>query len=274
MFFSSYVRLPLAVFISLLLHAGLIAAVTLGWQSQPEPKKLPIRIVQAKLVQLEQTAPKQQAPVVAEPKQKVIDLTKKKQAEAEKAKQAQLKKEREEKARKEKALKEKAEKERRLAEKKKAEQLKAQQEAEAEQKKKALEQELKKLEEERIQRQLQQEIAAAEQAEQTALAQEQAEATAQSYVAVIAQRVEQFWSRPPSARKGMQCELLIQLVPTGRVVSVNIIKSSGNAAFDRSAEQAVLKAEQFKELKDVPPDVFEQYFRQLTLIFNPQDLRL
>jgi len=266
MFFSSYVRLPFSVLVSLLLHAGIIFLVAHGWGSQTEQKKPPVRIVQAKLVEMKQTAPKQQAPKVSQQEQKVVDLTKKRQAEAEKAekaRQAQVKKQQEKEAQ-----------EKKLAEQKKAEELKAQQKAEAERKQKALEQELKKLEEDRVQNQLQQEIAAAEAAEQAAMAEEQAEATAQSYVAVIAARVEQFWSRPPSARKGMQCELLIQLVPTGRVVNVTVVKSSGNSAFDRSAEQAVLKAEQFRELQNVPPDVFEKYFRQLTLIFNPQDLRL
>ncbi|BFM07404.1 cell envelope integrity protein TolA [Halioxenophilus aromaticivorans] len=272
MFFSSYVRLPVAVLVSLSLHLGIVALLAWGWEGETETRKPPVQIVQAKLIQLEQTAPKQQAPkVTPKPQQQnVVDLTKKKraEAEAEKAKQAALKKQREKEA------KEKAERDRKAAEKKKAEELKAQQQAAEERKKKALAEELKQLEQQRVQNQLQQELAAAEAAEQAAFAQQQAEATAQSYVAVIARRVEQFWSRPPSARKGMQCELLIQLVPTGRVVNVTVAKSSGNAAFDRSAEQAVLKAEQFKELRDVPSPVFEQYFRELRLVFNPQDLRL
>jgi len=99
-------------------------------------------------------------------------------------------------------------------------------------------------------------------------------ATAQSYVAMMAQLIEQNWSRPPSARRGMKCELQIQLVPTGEVINVTIVKSSGNTAFDRSAEQAVKRVGRFETLQNVPSDLFEQYFRQLTLVFNPQDLRL
>jgi colicin import membrane protein len=106
------------------------------------------------------------------------------------------------------------------------------------------------------------------------LAEQEAEAAARSYVAVIQDRIESFWSRPASARKGMKCELALQLVPTGRVINVTVVKSSGNDAFDRSARQAVLKAEQFKELQDLPPEAFEKYFRELTLVFNPTDLRL
>ena len=61
---------------------------------------------------------------------------------------------------------------------------------------------------------------------------------AQSYIAAISNRVEMNWSRPPSARNGMKCVLSIQLVPTGKVIDVKVVSSSGNPAFDRSAEQA------------------------------------
>lgn len=72
----------------------------------------------------------------------------------------------------------------------------------------------------------------------------------------------------------MICELTVQLIPNGRVVNVTVSKSSGNAAFDRSAKLAVEKAEQFPELREVPINVFEEYFRRLIITFNPQDLRL
>src|SRR5690606_4528896 len=97
----------------------------------------------------------------------------------------------------------------------------------------------------------QQEQQAFEQAlaqEELQLAEQSYAVEAQSYMSAIAQRIEQNWSRPPSARNGMQCELRIQLVPTGRVVNVDVIKSSGDSLFDRSAVQAVKKAEQFPEV--------------------------
>ncbi|MEH6617386.1 MAG: energy transducer TonB [Porticoccus sp.] len=97
---------------------------------------------------------------------------------------------------------------------------------------------------------------------------------ANSYSAYIFDRVAGNWNRPPSARRGMEVELLIQLVPTGQVVSVMIVQSSGNGAFDRSAEQAVHKAGRFDKLKELPPRVFENYFRKLRLVFRPEDLRL
>ena len=91
-----------------------------------------------------------------------------------------------------------------------------------------------------------------------------------SYVAGIYQAVVRNWSRPPSARNDMQAELLVELIPTGEVVSVTLVASSGNTAFDRSAEAAVRKARRFQ----VPDDIglFEARFRQFTLLFKPEDL--
>ena len=107
--------------------------------------------------------------------------------------------------------------------------------------------------------------------------QEQATATAgemsASFVALIRQTVVNYWSRPPSARNGMEAELAIQLIPTGEVVSVTVIRSSGNSAFDRSAVNAVEKAGAFPELQKLPPGEFERTFRRFRLLFKPEDLR-
>ncbi|MFT5482669.1 MAG: TonB family protein [Halieaceae bacterium] len=96
---------------------------------------------------------------------------------------------------------------------------------------------------------------------------------AESHVASIARAIADNWSRPPSARNNMEAELVIHLIPTGDVVSVAVDKSSGSAAFDRSAVNAVQKAERFPELQQLPSRVFEKHFRTLRLKFRPEDLR-
>jgi colicin import membrane protein len=96
---------------------------------------------------------------------------------------------------------------------------------------------------------------------------------AASYSSLIQQTVINYWSRPPSARNGMETLLSIQLIPTGEVVSVTVVKSSGNSAFDRSAVNAVEKAGSFPELRNLPPREFEKSFRRLSLLFRPEDLR-
>jgi len=93
-----------------------------------------------------------------------------------------------------------------------------------------------------------------------------------AYVGQIQRQIIQNWSRPPSARNGMQALLKVYLVPTGEVVDVAVVESSGNEAFDRSAILAVRKSERFV----VPPDSreFEKNFREFSVLFKPEDLRL
>ena len=81
------------------------------------------------------------------------------------------------------------------------------------------------------------------------------------------------WTRPPSARNGMVSILSIQLVPTGEVIGVGVIQSSGNTAFDRSAMTAVERAGRFPEIAKVDNRTFEANFRRFQLIFKPEDLR-
>ena len=96
---------------------------------------------------------------------------------------------------------------------------------------------------------------------------------AASFAALIQQTVVNYWSRPPSARNGMEVLLALQLIPTGEIVSVTVIKSSGNTAFDRSAVNAVEKAQRFPELQKLPSREFEKTFRRFRLLFRPEDLR-
>jgi colicin import membrane protein len=95
---------------------------------------------------------------------------------------------------------------------------------------------------------------------------------AMAYVAQIQREIVQNWSRPPSARNGMEALLRVLLIPTGEVVDVRVEDSSGNDAFDRSAVLAVTKARRFV----VPTDSqrFERDFREFTVLFRPDDLRL
>jgi len=256
---SSY---TLPVVISVVAHALLLGAVTWGWQASSATQRVyKPKYVEAKLVTLK---PKTNQKKKAKPKPRKIDLTAKRRAQEKMAREAAEKKRRlaQEKAAREKAQKEKREKERQ--EKERLAKEKARREA----------LERQRLEEQQRQQEMEAQFTDALEDEEEFLQAEDDEAKAQSYVALISSRIEQNWSRPPSARRGMTCELQLQLVPTGKVVNVTVVRSSGNSAFDRSAEQAVKKAEQFPELKGMPPQVFERYFRQLRLVFNPTDLRL
>lgn len=239
---------------TLVVHAVIFAALTVGWEVTPTPKRVkPPTYIEAKLVQLET---KSQKKASAKKKPRKIDLT------AKRKEQERLKREAKRKAEAKKQATLKAEKQAALKKKKQAE-------AEATRLRDA--QEKRKLEQER---RLQQEFEEALAAEQGMLAEEEYAAEAESYRSRIRKRIESNWSRPPSARTGMRCVLSIQLVPTGRIVNVEVRESSGNAAFDRSAMQAVKKVEVFPEIKEMKLAVFERYYRKFSLGFSPQDLRL
>ncbi len=237
--------------VTLFIHAIVIGVLFIGWESAPQPKRIvPPNYIKAELVQLEEKA-KKKASSKKQPKK--IDLTAQKRErerlkrEAEKKRQAELKRKKEAEAKK-------------AAEKKKK----------AEEAKRKAEAERKKQEELRLQQEFEEALAQ----EAGMLLEEEYAIEAQSYASKFRQRVESNWARPPSARTGMTCVLAIQLVPTGRIVSVTVEESSGNSAFDRSAIQAVKKVEVFPEAKEMSPETFERHYRNFKFKFNPQDLRL
>ncbi len=112
------------------------------------------------------------------------------------------------------------------------------------------------------------------QAELNALAEIENQQVVASYAAWIAERVENNWSRPPSARSGMVVQLRVNLLPAGRVAATEVIESSGDSAFDRSAVLAVSRAEPYSRLAELDSSIFDEHFRQFVFVFNPQDLRL
>ena len=125
-------------------------------------------------------------------------------------------------------------------------------------------------------RRQEEEVERQRQAEEVAIAAAEAARTefelVQSATALIQQALQQVWNRPPSARNGMRVILRIRMLPTGELLEASITQTSGDFAFDRSAENAVYSASPFAELQNLPINVFNTNFRTLTLIFEPEDL--
>jgi len=69
-------------------------------------------------------------------------------------------------------------------------------------------------------------------------------------MAKIRAKVESRWLEPPTARPGMSSTVRIRLSPSGEVLVVVTVKSSGDGVFDRSVEAAVRKASPLP----LPPD--------------------
>lgn len=198
-------------------------------------------------------AEKQKAKEEAEDKLKK-DLEKKKKEQEKKAKKTleEKNKKKQQKDKQEKAQQEKARKEALLEQRKKLE-AQIQKKREAREKQEAL---VKKRQELEAQR-------------QKALTEQDAPIIGE-YEAHIQSKIAQSWSRPLSARNGMQATLQINLVPGGDVTHVKVIQSSGNKAFDLSATQAVRKASPLPVPEDL--GVFTRNYRIFNLLFSPEDL--
>jgi len=244
-----------------LLHAFVIVLLVYSWAAPQEPLIKPkFNTIKASLV-----APSKPAAVAPKPnvdKKRQQEAKKRKAQEKEKQKKLQEKKRQQklakkERRRKEQEAKKQLEKERKAAKEKKR---KADQKAEQESMRKK---EAKRLSElEKLRAQETQRLESLEYSEEQNIISQ--------YRVAIQQQVQRTWSRPPSARTGMQSVLKITMIPGGEVISVSVVESSGNAAFDRSVEQAVRRA----GILPVPPDaaIFDRHFRTIELIFRPEDL--
>ena len=87
------------------------------------------------------------------------------------------------------------------------------------------------------------------------------------YKSLIKNQITRSWAFPVSYQKGMKCKVLVRLIPSGDVVSVRIIQSSGNSAFDRSVEMAVNKASPLPVPKS-STGLFD-HFREVEFVFDP-----
>lgn len=243
--------LPLAATVAL--HLLLLAALILRWQSDSqartiEARVLPEKIINATLIDAASLKPKKQVvkPAAAKPKPKA--------------------------AAKPKAAPKKAPA-KKVTEAKPAATTKTTPTAAASARPKPAPKPEPKISAEELAAISRRELAAAVEAEESVQVAVTAEQMSASYAALIRDTVTNYWSRPPSARNGMEVVLSIQLVPTGEIVSVAVQRSSGSTAFDRSAINAVEKAGSFPELRNLPNGEFEKTFRRFQLLFRPEDLR-
>lgn len=274
--FERFLNLP--VLLSVGMHSILLAVIIINWSpAKPEQEEQPPHFVKATLVDMTPkaiAAPPQPKPQVLEAQRRQEqerrrqEEQRRQQAEAQK-RQEQERQQREQKAREEAQRQQKIKEEqaKQAAAKAKAEQQKKieqerQAQAEAERKKR-----------EQQQREEAERRAAAQQKQEQHLSDRSDSVNTQTWEGLIREQVTENWSRPPGARNGITVVLEVNMVPTGQVISVRVIKSSGDIPFDRSAEQAVKRVGQFQGIRDMPNETFERYFRVFQLTFRPEDLR-
>jgi len=189
------------------------------------------------------------------------DLKKQKAAAANKLKQ--------EKAAEKKRLAELERKKQQLAAEKKRKEEEARQ-ARLEQERKVIEkQEALQAEIARQEAEFQKQQEADQQARQTEARRQASLSEINKYRSLIKEEVTRHWNIPATAHDGLLCEVKVRLIPSGDVVEVQIVKSSGDAAFDRSVEQAVYRAAPLS----VPPvesGLFDE-FREVVFQFEPRN---
>ncbi len=111
--------------------------------------------------------------------------------------------------------------------------------------------------------------AAEEQKARDALAAQQAAAAKREidkYLDGIRTKVKPYVRVPDGLQGNPEAEFSVTLLPGGEVLDVKLSKSSGNAAYDKAIENAIIKAQPFV----VPTgSQFQQYFRRFTMAFRP-----
>ncbi|WP_157954288.1 TonB family protein [Saccharospirillum mangrovi] len=115
------------------------------------------------------------------------------------------------------------------------------------------------------------------QQEELAAAQAQIEKDAQvtaTYSDLISQQIMRAWNRPMELQlmdlTGRETVVQVSLLPTGELLSAEILSSSGIAALDQSAIRAVQRVRRYQ----VPEDsiLFNRNFRSFRFRFKPEDL--
>lgn len=278
-----------------LLHVALVAAMVFGF-ALPRNQPITPLAIRATLVQEDTVAPPvpqreepepDPEPVVQQPdpdeqarleeqkrREDALKEQQRLQAIDEAKRAAEAQREREETERRERI-----ERERKEAEARAAEQERKRKEAEDKaRRERELEEKRRKAEEERlaeIERQRQENIRKQKEAEAAAMQaamDEEARRIASinsgaraAYVFAIQQQIQRNWVRPASATPGIECELSVTQLPDGQVTRVSITRCNGDAAVERSIEQAVFKASPLPKPSD--PSIFE---RNLRIVFKPE----
>tara|TARA_Y100001970_G_scaffold19338_1_gene21749 strand:- start:41708 stop:42313 length:606 start_codon:yes stop_codon:yes gene_type:complete len=89
------------------------------------------------------------------------------------------------------------------------------------------------------------------------------------FTSLIKTQISAQWNKP-KLKGNLKTELLVSLVPTGEIVGVSILKSSGNRTFDDSTLNAVAKIKRLEGL-GMTPEKFDKHFRSFTLVFSLDD---
>ena len=81
--------------------------------------------------------------------------------------------------------------------------------------------------------------------------------------------IESAWLKPKNIQDGLICDLRLSINRNGRIMSVDLIKSSGNIRFDNSALKAVYRVESFNFYNKISSNLYTNNFKKMVITFNP-----
>ena len=281
---------PLAVLAAVLVHLLLVVVllVNIDWPTDEADsgEQEEMEVIEARAVNEREFEAREQRLREAEEKKRQAEQERRRQAELKKQREAEAKERREEAARK---AQEAEEKKRKEAEAKRQAELKKQREAEEARRRqeeaarkqreadeqKRREEAARKAREAEEQKRREQELQAELEAEAEAQARREWLARhgdeINRYKSRIKDSITRHWRIPVTASSGMRCEIVVRLLPGGEVASVRITQGSGDAAFDRSVEDAVFSAAPLP-VPSVDSGLFDE-FREIEFVFAPEDKR-
>jgi TonB family protein len=89
------------------------------------------------------------------------------------------------------------------------------------------------------------------------------------YAQKIIITIENAWMKPRNIPEGLVANLRLKIRSSGRIIRVDLIKSSGNIRFDNSALQAVRRVETFNFFNLIPKSLYEKEFHTISISFTP-----
>jgi len=90
-------------------------------------------------------------------------------------------------------------------------------------------------------------------------------------IALIQERINSIWKKPSLINKNIQAEFVINLAPSGEILSFDLISSSGDKVFDDSALAALSKIYFITEVIGLERKYFERNFRSFNLVFKSKN---
>ncbi len=101
------------------------------------------------------------------------------------------------------------------------------------------------------------------------ISQESEQSQVELFSSLIIQSLQSAWRKPINIQDGLICDLRITINKNGRIINVNLIKSSGNIRFDNSALMAVQRIETFNFFNSIPYNIYLSNFKNIVITFNP-----